>query len=71
MKTVLKGFKDYAEFLSYSDILFGWFTSKQHKALYNYLLSVQALVDPVTLMRHMKVKAQEKMMAKVKATAAT
>ena len=67
MGKVLKGFKDYADYQGYAEILLGWYTPDEHKILYKYLLSIQDRIDPVTLMRKMKADAYAKFVAEVTA----
>ena len=50
VKTLLKGFKDYADFESYADLLFNK-SAEWNERLYNELLKYQETLDPVMAMR--------------------
>ena len=66
-KEKLKGFKDYADYLSYVEICCCWLDAGGHKLLYDYLLKVQDTVDPLTVMRRMGAEAHAKLAREVTA----
>jgi hypothetical protein len=67
MKKVLKGFKDYADYLSYADVCLAWMNADEHKKTYDTLLKQQDSVDPVTAMRRMGAEAHAKLAVEVTA----
>jgi len=67
MGKTLKGFKDYADYLSYAYICLAWMNADEHKKTYDMLLKQQDSIDPVTAMRRMSAEAHAKLEAEVKA----
>ncbi len=56
MKQVLKGFSDYADYLSYAQVCLSWMTEAEHKKLYDDLLK-QNNINPISVMRQMSAAA--------------
>jgi hypothetical protein len=50
---LLKGFKDYADYLSYARVCLSWMDEKGLKRTYHMLLKQQGDMNPVRYMRQM------------------
>lgn len=57
----LKGFKDYADYLSYAQVCLSWMNEDEHRELYDSLQKQQRRIDPVSLMRQMSAEAHQQL----------
>jgi hypothetical protein len=53
MKENLKGFKNYADYLSYARVCLSWMGENGLKRTYNMLLKQQGYINPIRYMRKM------------------
>jgi hypothetical protein len=53
MNKILKGFKSYADYLSYARVHLSWMGKKGLKRTYNMLLKQQGTISPIIYMRKM------------------
>jgi len=61
MGELLKGFKDYTDYLSYAKVYLFWMDGNEHKKIYNMLLKQQDDIHPISYMRKMSLEAHNQL----------
>lgn len=64
MGELLKGFKDYTDYLSYAEIYLFWMDGNERKKTYDMLLKRQGEIHPISYMRKMSLKAHNQILTK-------
>jgi hypothetical protein len=60
MKEILKGFKNYSDYLSYARVYLSWMGERGLKRTYNMLLKQQGYINPISYMQQMSLLAHSK-----------
>ncbi len=64
MGELLKGFKDYTDYLSYAEVYLFWMDGNERQKTYDVLLNRQEVIHPIVYMRKMSLEGHNQIQTK-------